>query len=68
MILNRSDGSIASQPSLQRGFWEAEALIKPDLKEKLDREVAKLRDVPDDEKDWHPGSDKQVLDLVHPSM
>lgn len=27
-----------------------------------------LEDVPDEQKDWHPGSDQQVLDLVHPSM
>ncbi len=27
-----------------------------------------LEEVPDAEKDWHPGSDGQVLDLVHPSL
>lgn len=27
-----------------------------------------LEDVPDAERDWHPGSDGQVLDLVHPSL
>lgn len=31
-------------------------------------EVSKLENVPDSQKDWHPGSDKQVLDLVHPSL
>lgn len=30
--------------------------------------VKKLEDVPENEKDWHPGSNNQVLDLVHPSM
>ncbi|KAJ6553919.1 hypothetical protein DFH09DRAFT_1166249 [Mycena vulgaris] len=29
--------------------------------------VTELEDVPDDLKDWHPGSNGQVLDLVHPS-
>ena len=24
--------------------------------------------MPDAERDWHPGSDEQVLDLVHPSL
>ena len=24
--------------------------------------------MPEDQKDWHPGSNKQVLDLVHPSL
>jgi len=30
--------------------------------------VAPLESVPDSEKDWHPGSDGLVLDLVHPSL
>jgi hypothetical protein len=30
--------------------------------------VAKIEDVPDNEKDWHPRSDGLVLDLVHPSL
>jgi len=30
--------------------------------------VAPLENVPDSEKDWHPGSDGLVLDLVHPSL
>ncbi|CAK7216895.1 hypothetical protein SCUCBS95973_002967 [Sporothrix curviconia] len=30
--------------------------------------VARLEDVPEREKDWHPGSDQQVLDLLHPSL
>jgi hypothetical protein len=30
--------------------------------------VKPLEDVPDHLKDWHPGSDGKVLDLVHPSL
>ena len=30
--------------------------------------VSPLENVPDGEKDWHPRSDNQVLDLVHPSL
>lgn len=60
--------SLRSQPSIQRGFWESDNLIQPELKAKLDNEIAKLRDVPEEDTDWHPGSDQQVLDLVHPSM
>ena len=30
--------------------------------------VSPLEAVPDAEKDWHPGSNNQVLDLVHPSL
>ena len=32
------------------------------------KQVAVLENVPDNEKDWHPGSNNQVLDLVHPSL
>lgn len=56
------------QPGLQRGFWESDNLVERPLKDLLESELSKLRNVPDDEKDWHPGSDQQVLDLVHPSM
>jgi len=38
------------------------------LREKLLAAVAPLENVPDSEKDWHPGSDGLVLDLVHPSL
>ena len=30
--------------------------------------MSPLESVPDSEKDWHPGSDGKVLDLVHPSL
>jgi hypothetical protein len=30
--------------------------------------AARLEDIPEDKKDYHPGSNKQVLDLVHPSL
>ncbi|KAJ3052302.1 hypothetical protein HK097_006555 [Rhizophlyctis rosea] len=38
------------------------------LKRALVEAVEVLEDVPDDKKDWHPGSNNQVLDLVHPSL
>ncbi|KAF5383169.1 hypothetical protein D9615_005044 [Tricholomella constricta] len=38
------------------------------LKEALKAAVAPLEQVPAREKDWHPGSDEKVLDLVHPSL
>ena len=31
-------------------------------------DVSKPESVPEDEKDWHPGSNRQVLDLVYPSL
>jgi Protein of unknown function (DUF4246) len=34
----------------------------------LQKAVGPLEDVPVELKDWHPGSDGKVLDLVHPSL
>ena len=48
--------------------YESRSLIPQDLKDRLLAEVAMLESIPDDEKDWHPGTDQQVLDLVHPSL
>ncbi|PVU91559.1 hypothetical protein BB559_004071 [Furculomyces boomerangus] len=42
--------------------------IPEELLNELKENVAKLEDVPENEKDWHPGSDNQVLDLIHPSL
>lgn len=38
------------------------------MRDRLLAAVAPLENVPDFEKDWHPGSDDLVLDLVHPSL
>ncbi|EPS38527.1 hypothetical protein H072_7739 [Dactylellina haptotyla CBS 200.50] len=48
--------------------WRTDQLIDEDLRKQLIDAVATLENVPDDKKDWHPGSKKQVLDLVHPSL
>ena len=63
---------------MERGYTEAidanacvymsDSIIPNQLKRKLDTAVAKLENVRESEKDWHPGSDNQVLDLVHPSL
>ncbi|KIJ50426.1 hypothetical protein M422DRAFT_44489 [Sphaerobolus stellatus SS14] len=35
----------------------------------LNQELVKvLENIPGRDKDWHPGSDNKVLDLVHPSL
>ncbi|EIN07905.1 hypothetical protein PUNSTDRAFT_53245 [Punctularia strigosozonata HHB-11173 SS5] len=49
-------------------IWRSDQLIPPSLKASLVQAVLPLESVPDDQKDWHPGSDGQVLDLVHPSL
>ncbi|KAI0668068.1 hypothetical protein C8Q78DRAFT_1081473 [Trametes maxima] len=48
--------------------YESQYLIPPALTMSLLEGVSTLESVPDKEKDWHPDSDGQVLDLVHPSL
>nr|QDK64581.1 histidine kinase Sln1p [Ganoderma lucidum] len=55
-------------PSTIPMVHESVCLIPQDLRLALVADVSKLESVPDDEKDWHPGSNQQVLDLVHPSL
>ncbi|KAI0773250.1 hypothetical protein BD413DRAFT_540353 [Trametes elegans] len=47
---------------------ESSTLIAPSLKQTIRELAQELEDVPDELKDWHPGSNGQVLDLVHPSL
>ncbi|KAG8963148.1 hypothetical protein FRC03_003349 [Tulasnella sp. 419] len=49
-------------------IWQSDSLVSDELREDLITEIAKLEDVPEDKKDWHPRSDGLVLDLVHPSL
>lgn len=49
-------------------IWQSDRLIPTSLRERLIAGVSKLENVPDSEKDWHPRSNGQVLDLVHPSL
>ncbi|KAF2624297.1 hypothetical protein BU25DRAFT_374116 [Macroventuria anomochaeta] len=42
--------------------------IPNQLKDDLRKAVALLEDVPQNQQDWHPGSDGTMLDLVHPSL
>ncbi|KAG5639577.1 hypothetical protein H0H81_010778 [Sphagnurus paluster] len=47
---------------------KSDTVISPALQEALKNGVAALESVPEHCKDWHPGSDEKVLDLVHPSL
>lgn len=47
---------------------KSDTAISDELLAGLREHVAKLEDVPEHKKDWHPGTDKQVLDLLHPSL
>ncbi|MFD5814295.1 DUF4246 domain-containing protein [Streptomyces sp. NPDC127038] len=50
------------------GVWQSDTLIDDKLATRLREAVRVLEEVPEAEQDWHPGSDGQVLDLVHPSL
>ncbi|KAJ2933512.1 hypothetical protein H1R20_g3583, partial [Candolleomyces eurysporus] len=48
--------------------YKSDTAVSEETKLALQRAVRILEDVPDAQKDWHPGSDGKVLDLVHPSL
>nr|WDW19276.1 DUF4246 [Penicillium meliponae] len=50
------------------GVEKSDTAISDDLKKALIEAAAPLEDVPEDQKDYHPGSDQKVVDLVHPSL
>ncbi|CAM5640810.1 hypothetical protein STANM337S_06329 [Streptomyces tanashiensis] len=50
------------------GVWHSDTLIDDKLRTRLREAVRVLEQVPEAERDWHPGSGGQVLDLVHPSL
>ncbi|KAF4630381.1 hypothetical protein G7Y89_g7765 [Cudoniella acicularis] len=47
---------------------KSDVAISQDLKLSLRSAVEKLENIPVNRKDYHPGSDGKVLDLVHPSL
>lgn len=53
---------------LDAAVIKSDTAISSELKDALRASAAPLQDVPDRLKDWHPGSDGKVLDLVHPSL
>ncbi|KAH7337291.1 hypothetical protein B0J17DRAFT_769439 [Rhizoctonia solani] len=65
---NLRDEASGAEVSCYDRIWQSDTLIPTALKEQLICGVAKLEDVPETEKDWHPRSNGQVLDLVHPSL
>ncbi|PRP79943.1 hypothetical protein PROFUN_05919 [Planoprotostelium fungivorum] len=60
------EGTIEMSPVM--GVFQSDGLIEDELKRELLSNAKLLEDVPEDERDWHPGSSKQVLDLIHPSL
>ncbi|KAJ6510581.1 hypothetical protein C8R45DRAFT_964565 [Mycena sanguinolenta] len=49
-------------------IWYSDRLISSDVHERLKSAVKTLEDISEEKRDWHPGTNKQVLDLVHPSL
>ncbi|OKJ69991.1 DUF4246 domain-containing protein [Streptomyces sp. CB02460] len=62
------DARTGIEVSAVDGVWQSDTLIDAELRSRLRKAVRVLEEVPEEERDWHPGSDGQVLDLVHPSL
>ncbi|MFG2997454.1 DUF4246 domain-containing protein [Streptomyces sp. NPDC048340] len=62
------DGQSGVEVSAVDGVWQSDTLVDDELRSRLREAVQVLEQVPAAELDWHPGSDGQVLDLVHPSL
>ncbi|KAF8601419.1 hypothetical protein BDV93DRAFT_475553 [Ceratobasidium sp. AG-I] len=65
---NLRDEETGAEVSCYDRIWQSDMLVPPSLRQRLVAGVSKLENVPDSEKDWHPRSNGQVLDLVHPSL
>jgi hypothetical protein len=50
------------------GVWKAPCLIPAPLAAQYTQLVDRLSNIPNGAKDWHPGSDGKVLDLIHPGL
>lgn len=50
------------------GVTKSDTAISAELQQALKEAVVPFEDVPEDQKDYHPGSNQQVIDLVHPSL
>ncbi|MFJ8864885.1 DUF4246 domain-containing protein [Streptomyces sp. NPDC102473] len=62
------DGETGIEVSAVDGVWQSDTLVDDKLRSRLREAARVLEQVPEAEQDWHPGSDGQVMDLVHPSL
>ncbi|CAE6435793.1 unnamed protein product [Rhizoctonia solani] len=65
---NLRDEVSGAEVSCYDRIWQSDELVPARLKERLIAGVETLENVPETEKDWDHRSNKQVLDLVHPSL
>lgn len=56
------------EPGPIDGTWIAENLIEDTLLKRFKSLVGNLENIPAEEKDYHPGSNGLVVNIVHPSM
>ncbi|KAF8885764.1 hypothetical protein BD779DRAFT_657637 [Infundibulicybe gibba] len=64
-ISERSGGAISVYPG---DVVKSDTIVPKSLHDALRTAAAPLESVPVSLKDWHPGSNGKVLDLVHPSL
>ena len=50
------------------GVWKSDTIVPNSLQGNLRVAITRLENFPAKDLDWHPGSDGQVLDIVHPSI
>lgn len=50
------------------GVVKSDTAVPAELRQALREAVRPLEDVPEDQRDYHPGSNNKVVDLVHPSL
>lgn len=50
------------------GVVKSDTAVSKELQQALKEAVKPLEDIPEDQKDYHPGSDNKVVNLVNPSL
>lgn len=63
-IFHKTGQTVAFDP----GVVKADGLVPVDLQQALKHAVHPPENVVEEQKDYHPGSDQKVVDLVHPSL
>jgi hypothetical protein len=66
--LFKSNGGVTSVYDGAAAVFKSDAALSEALLQRLQAAVKPLEDVDPEDRDWHPGSNEQVLDLVHPSL
>ncbi|KAJ2175113.1 hypothetical protein GGH16_000954 [Coemansia sp. RSA 560] len=54
--------------SAVENVWMSDSLIDADITQELKRYVAVLENVPEKDRDYHPNTNNQVVNLIHPSL